>query len=168
MLLTNLLTKESIEGVIESISDGDFDKIQHGKDQFDKFDWNAYRGKEVYKLRIANEERILGLMHLVDHLDPAINAIEIALLEVSCENIGANKIIGNIAGCMIAFACGESFKRGHDGFIFLVPKTELIDHYHERYGFIHLPIKTIGRPDGLMVLEPAASRRLITKYLDEY
>lgn len=166
MLLKNLVTKELIEAVIELMIERDFETIQNEKDRFDKFDWNLHRGGEVYKLCLKNDIRILGLICLIDHADPAINAIEIALLEVSRENIGINKAFENIAGCLIGFACRESFKRGHDGFVFLLPKTELITHYHDRYGFTYLPIKTVERPEGLMILNAMASRRLVVKYLE--
>lgn len=166
MLLKNLVTNELIEAVMELMTDQDFEIIQNQKDRFDKFDWKLHRGGEVYKLYLKNDARILGLICLIDHADPAINAIEIALLEVSRENIGKSKIFENIAGCMVAHACRESFQRGHDGFVFLIPKTGLIEHYNRRYGFTHLPIKTFQRPQGFMILDYAASRKIIEIYLE--
>ena len=35
----------------------------------------------------------------------------------------------NIGGCLIVFACRESFKGGHDGAVYWVPKSQLINHY---------------------------------------
>lgn len=154
-----------MEAIIEPVTSKDFKTIKKSKDRFDKFNWNQYQGEEVYKIRLQNEETILGLMCLIEHADEAINAIEIELLEVSVENMGSKKKWDNIGGCLIAFACRESFKRGHDGCIFLTPKTSLLEHYPAKYGFHHIPLKTIRRPEGLMVLYGDDARKLINKYL---
>jgi hypothetical protein len=166
MLIKDMATGEEFEVVIEPVTKRDFRVIKKSKDRFDKFDWNQYQGQEVYKLKLKGDDTILGLMCLIDHLDEATNAIEIELLEVSNENIGSKKKFDNIGGCLIAYACRESFKRGHDGVVFLTPKTELLDHYPSKYGFHHVPLRTSKRPNGLMVLSEGASRKLIRKYLD--
>ncbi|MEO6850831.1 MAG: hypothetical protein ABI203_00960, partial [Mucilaginibacter sp.] len=88
-----------------------------------------------------------------------------ALLEVAIEHVGTDKKLENIGGCLIAFACREAIKRGHEGFVFLIPKTKLVEHYIKHYGFEHFPMKTTGRPEGFLYLEDQASRRLIEKYL---
>ncbi|HEV2482503.1 MAG TPA: hypothetical protein VGS79_22720 [Puia sp.] len=110
-----------------------------------------------------NDEMILGLMRLTDH--PG-DGIEIALLEVSAENRRGKKKFAHIAGCMIAFACRESFKRGYEGWVFLVPKTYLVQHYSSKYGFIFVPIRTSSRPDGFMELNTGGSLRMIKRYLE--
>ena len=69
-------------------------------------------------------------------------------------------------GCLIAFACREAFKRGYEGWVFLLPKTYLVQHYPSKYGFTHVPIKTSERPEGIMELNTSSSLRLIKKYLD--
>lgn len=166
MLLRDTETSEQLEAVIEPLSGKDFKVIKKSKARFDKFDWSEYQGQEVYNLRLKADETILGLICLIDHTDEATNAIEIELLEVSDENIGAAKKLDNIGGCLIAFACRESFKRGHDGCIFLTPKTKLLDYYPSKYGFHYMPLKTVARPEGLMILYEDGSRKLIRKYLD--
>ena len=166
MLLKDTITGEELEAVIEPVTSGDFKTIKKTKDRFNKFNWSKCQGQEVHKLRLKNDETILGLMCLIEHTDEATNAIEIELLEVSVENMGAKKKLDNIGGCLIAFACRESFKRGHDGCIFLTPKTSLLGHYQAKYGFHHIPLKTIKRPEGLMVLYEDGSRKLIKKYLE--
>jgi len=75
--------------------------------------------------------------------------------------MGPGKKLDRIAGCLIAFACKESFKRGHDGCIFLIPKTYLINHYQEKYGFHYMPWKTEKRPEGFMILYEDGSRRAL-------
>lgn len=165
MGLTDIVTGEKLEAVIERLKPEEFKIIKKDKLRFDKFNWNKYKGEEVYKLRCKDDDTILGLMCLTDHTDVEINAIEIALLEVSDDNIGSSKKVDGIGGCLIAYACRESFKRGHDGCVFLVPKTYLVDHYPAKYGFTHVPIKSVSRPEGFMVLYNDTARSLIQQYL---
>ena len=152
MFVINVKTGEKTEATIAPLTNPDFKVIQKNKSAFNKFNWTNYRGEEVYKITLKNDDNILGLMCLIDHKDEATNAIEIELLEVGEENIGSEKKLDNIGGCLIAFACRESYKRGHDGVVFLTPKTQLIEHYCSKYGFYHMPIKNPQRPEGLMIL----------------
>lgn len=165
MHIKNVVTGSDSEAVIEPITRIDFRAIKKDKARFNKFNWDNYKDEEVFKLRLKSNNIILGLICLIDHKDPATNAIEIELLEVSEENIGSGKPFDHIGACLIAFACRESFKRGHDGFVFLTPKSQLVEHYIKKYGFRHLPIKTIHRPEGLMVLYSENSRKMISRYL---
>jgi hypothetical protein len=164
--LMDLAVGKLIEAVIEPSTAKDFTLIRKSKDRFDKFDWSKYKEKEVYKLRLKESDLIVGLVCLLEHQDPAIDAIEIELLEVSAENIGKGKLFDFIGGCLIAFACRESFKRGHEGCVFLVPKTSLIDHYVNKYGFKYEPIKTADRPNGIMVQYDTGARRIIKEFID--
>ena len=166
MELLEVLTGNKLEAVFERMTNKDFTIVKKNNDRFDKFDWSVYKNQEVYKIRLTTDNIILGLMCLTDHTDEETNAIEIELLEASVENMGPHKKLDNVAGCLIAFACRESFKRGHDGCIFLTPKTSLLNHYPAKYGFHHLAWKTEKRPEGLMILYEDGSRRLIRKYLD--
>jgi hypothetical protein len=166
MQLEEVSSGEKFEAIIEPMTPKDFKAIKKDKIRFDSFDWNAYKNNEVYKLRLAADETILGLMCLIDHPGEGINAVEIDLLEVSVENRRGKMKLAPIAGCLIAFACRESFKRGYDGWVFLTPKTYLLDHYPSAYGFTHVPFKTQDRPDGFMELNTGASLKLIKKYLD--
>ncbi len=166
MELEDISTGQKAEAVIEPLTARDFRIIKKNKDRFDKFDWSVYKKREVYKLRLTTDNTILGLMCLIDHTDEETNAIEIELLEVSAENMGSKKKFDRIGGCLIAFACRESFKRGHDGCIFSTPKTALLNHYPAKYGFHHMPWKTEKRPEGFMILYDDGARKLIKKYLD--
>jgi hypothetical protein len=166
MELLEVSTGNKLEAVIERMTNKDFTTVRKSNDRFDKFDWSVYKKQEVYKIRLTTDNIILGLMCLIDHTDEETNAIEIELLEASVENMGPHKKLDHVAGCLIAFACRESFKRGHDGCIFLTPKTSLLNHYPAKYGFHHMPWKTEKRPEGFMILYEDGSRRLIRKYLD--
>jgi hypothetical protein len=154
-----------MEAVIEAAKYKDYNIIAKDTKRFDKFNWNDFKKTEVYKIRQKNDEIILGLMSITDHSDPATDALEIGLLEVSAENIGTHKLIDRISGCLIAFACREAIKRGHEGYVFLVPKTGLIDHYIAKYGFLHFPMRSTLRPEGIMILHESNSRALIKKYI---
>jgi hypothetical protein len=166
MVLEDTSSGEKFEAIIEFMTSNDFKAIKKDKVRFNSFNWNVYKNKEVYKLRLATDETILGLMCLVDHPGEGINAIEIELLEVGADNRRGKKRLAHIAGCLIAFACRESFKRGYEGWVFLVPKTYLLEHYPAKYGFTHMPIKTLARPEGFMELSTSSSLKLIKKYLD--
>lgn len=166
MELADTSTGGRLKAIIEPMTSKDFAIVKKSKDRFDKFDWSIYKKQEVYKIRLTTDNTILGLICLIDHTDEETNAIEIELLEAAAENIGPDKKFDHVGGCLIAFACRESFKRGHDGCVFLTPKTVLIDHYPTKYGFHHMPWKTEKRPEGFMILYEDGSRKLIKKYLD--
>jgi hypothetical protein len=104
-------------------------------------------------------------MLIIDHTDEATNAIEINSLEVGIDNVGPGKQLDKIAGCLIAYACRESFKRGHEGVVFLSPKSELVPQYESRYKMTYIP--PIGfRLEGIMVSYANNSRKLIKQYLE--
>lgn len=87
---------------------------------------------EIYKIRLRDSNEIMGLLSLIDW--PEELRIEIHLLESSKENVGSkSKLYANIAGCLFAFACGKSFERGYEGFISLIPKTNLRKYYISEY-----------------------------------
>lgn len=123
-------------------------------DSFD-FDWSKETKFEVYKLSLISNEQVLGLLS-IDRVIEELR-IEIRLLEISIENIGKNKLYDRVAGILIAFACKESFKNGFYGFVSLIPKTKLIDHYQEKYGF-----QQFGRH---LAIELQESEILMNRYL---
>lgn len=164
MTIKAIESGEEIAVLIEAFSETDFKDIRKNRKQFPHFNWNKYKDREVYKLHIKNDTAILGAMCITQHsAEDGYDAIEIDLLEVSAENVGADKKHENIAGCLIAFACKESFKRGHDGCVFLSPKTNLIHHYASKYGMTHWPGgKNPGT--GFMVIQGMEAYHLIKKY----
>ena len=166
MTLEDTSSGEKIEAVIEPMTADDFKTVRKDKVRFDSFNWNKYKNKGVYKLRLTADEIILGVMCLVDHPGDGMNAIEIELLEVAADHRRGKKKLANIAGCLIAFACREAFRRGYEGWVFLIPKTYLLEHYPSKYGFTYIPLKSQDRPEGFMELNTSSSLRLIKKYLD--
>jgi hypothetical protein len=98
------------------------------------FNWkNVKKQYPVYKLTVLDNNDILGLIALVEYLEE--ERIEIKLLAVSKDNIGKGKQFDGIAGCLIAFACKQAllkFKRFPC--VSLIPKTEIKQHYIDKYG----------------------------------
>lgn len=101
------------------------------------FNWKTFKDStKVYKLKVEGEDDILGVMGLVDV--PGDKRLEIKLLATSKENIGKNKIYEGIAGCLIAFACRSALaKYGVEACVSLIPKTELVSHYIQKYYMIN-------------------------------
>ncbi|WP_212005528.1 hypothetical protein [Chitinophaga sp. HK235] len=121
------------------------------------FDWSKEWQRGIFKLTVIPEDRLLGLMSIaVISLE---QRLDIRLLELSDENIGTNKEFDRVAGCLIAYACRESFRLGFDGFVSLMPKTKLVAHYIFKCGFVPL-----GR---YLVVDGTASRTLIHEYLNQ-
>ena len=147
---------ELIDVEIVEVNLSDFYSIRTSNEFI--FDWYAETAREKYKLCLRHDhDYILGLIGLSDY--PGEFRLHINLLEVSKLNVGKSKEIDNIAGCLIAFACTLSFKKGYGGFVSLKPKTVLSFLYHEKYGF---------RPFGnLLAVELSTSKNLIDKYIGD-
>lgn len=97
------------------------------------FNWKHEQEFDVYKLKIKESSDIYGLISLECHQDES--RVEIRLLAVSRENRGKYKKYDHIAGNLIAFACKKAVEFfGEWACISLRPKTQLIDHYVEKYG----------------------------------
>jgi len=79
------------------------------------------------------------------------------LVESAHFNKGRAKIYSGVPGNLVAFACKLSFQRGHKGTVSFISKTQLIDHYIESLGAIHVG----GR---LMIIDSNAASKLINRY----
>ncbi len=154
MVLINTETGEKYKGIIEKISPTEILRLK--KNPNFTFDWPIEKENAVYKIHLKDQEEILGLISLIDI--PKEFRIHINLIESSIANQGRNKRIKNIPGCLIAFTCKNAFKKGYDGFVSLIPKTKLVEHYHIRYGFIQ-----VGNQ---MAVFGESSKLLIEKYID--
>lgn len=120
-----------------------------------EFDWEQETVYDLYALKIVEKEHTVGLMALKDVKEEL--RIEIILLESSKDNIGTSKKYDRIAGCLIAWACRLAFIKGYYGFVSLIPKTRLITHYENAYGF-----EQFGRQ---LAVDTEQSHRLIKQYL---
>lgn len=79
------------------------------------------------------------------------------LVESAPFNKGKSKMYAGVPGNLVAFACKLSFQRGHEGNVSFFSKTQLIDHYIESLGAIHVG----GR---IMIIDTVAALKLIDKY----
>ncbi len=155
MYIEDKSTGNRIEVEIERVTDYDLGIIKEiGRFEFD---WDELKDDMVYKLVPVGTNDMEGLVALVDHPEDGFYYIEVKLIEAAIENVGANKKYDRVAGTLLAFACGEAFRKGYYGAVFLIPKTNLISVYMEKYGFKH-----IGR--GLH-LDIECSYELIKRFL---
>lgn len=101
------------------------------------FNWRQYlkdeNGRAFVLRTIESPQIIQGALFLkVEH-----DMLIMEILEIAPHNIGSeNKRYNYVAGCLIAFACRESFKikGAYKGFLTFVSKTSLIKWYSEKYG----------------------------------
>ena len=152
MYIIERLTGKEHKAIVESVVTVDYNQIT--KANF-FFNWKTEKKNEVYKLRLATSDSILGLMsfekHKVEH------RIELKLLAVSKENRGKNKKYERIAGCLIAFVCKVAVTDyGEYACVSLIPKTLLKKHYIKSYG-----MKEAGRS---VYLEDKCLLELLLKY----
>ncbi len=156
MKLTEVASGEKLDARVDRLSEKDHKWVSKSSEF--TFDWTTEASFEVYKIFLLEDElNILGMMSLIDRPDEY--RIHLNLLEVSKANQGRNKRFGQIAGCLIASAVEKSFKRGYFGFVSLEPKTLLISHYCNKYGF-----QQYGRYLGI---EGPSSQLLLEKYLGD-
>lgn len=156
MKVTRKASGSLVEVFIEEATSKDIAKIR--KHPGFSFDWEQELGHEVYKLYLKEDENeILGLLSLKDY--PEELRVHINLIEITKTQVGKEKTLDHIAGCLIGFACASAFKRGYGGFVSLLPKTRLIHHYQDKYGF-----RQYGR---LLAVEYESSKQLIDKYIGD-
>lgn len=154
MKLKHKPSDQLLDAVITELIREDYKTIE--QDKGFSFDWTTEKEHEVYKICLVVDEKILGVMSLIDI--PKEYRIHLNLLEVAKAQQGKNKVIDFIAGCLIAFAAETAFKRGYYGFVSLEPKTALIDLYQNKYGF-----SPYGR---YLAIEGTVAQSLIEKYLN--
>ena len=125
------------------------------------FNWRQLSREEngqTYMLRTLNSpDQIEGALHLKFEFGMLI----MDALELAPHNIGQkNKRYDYVAGCLIAFACRESFKLegNYKGFLTFVSKTNLIEWYAKKYG----AVLALGQR---MFIDWENGKKLIEKYL---
>lgn len=122
-----------------------------------QFDWKVeYKQpeREVYKLTIVNNQQIIqGLISL--EIKP--DHVYMHLVESAPFNKGKTKMYAGVPGNLVAFACKLSFQRGHEGNVSFISKTQLVQHYIDSLGAMHVG----GR---VMIIDTIAALKLIDKY----
>lgn len=121
------------------------------------FDWKfefKQAERDIYKLTIVNNQNIIqGLISLEIKFDH----VYMHLVESAPFNKRKSKVYTGVPGNLVAFACKLSFQRGHEGNISFHSKTQLVQHYRDSLGAMHIG----GR---IMIIDTTAALKLINKY----
>ncbi len=153
--IKNVVSGDSFQTEISIITKADLKTVT--KKNGWKFDWKfelKQPERDVYKLTIVNNQTIIqGLISLGIKSDH----VYMHLVESAPFNKGKEKIYSGVPGNLVAFGCKLSFQRGHEGNVAFISKTQLIQHYQDSLGAIHVG----GR---LMIIETEAANRLISRY----
>jgi hypothetical protein len=122
-----------------------------------QFDWKLefkQPERDVYKLTIVNNQSIIqGLISLEIKSDH----VYMHLVESAPFNKGKTKVYAGVPGNLVAYACKLAFQRGHEGNVSFFSKTQLVQHYMDTLGAMHVG----GR---IMIIGTIAALKLINKY----
>jgi len=129
--LEDILTGERLPATISRLSTEEI-ALLDSSNRFD-FEWKRQLQFEIYGLHLEYPEEVIGLVSL--ECQPKNLAIEIKLIANAREHLGSKKRFDRIAGSLIAFVCKKSFDLKFDGYVYLKPKTSIIPHYRQKYGF---------------------------------
>ena len=153
--LENVVTGDSFPTDITLISSPDLKTIT--KKNGWTFDWKEefkQPKRDVYKLTIVNNQTVVqGLISLEIKSDH----VYMHLVESAPFNKGKKKIYVGVPGNLVAFACKLSFKRGYEGIVSFISKTQLVQHYIDTLSAIHVG----GR---VMIIDNNAALKLQNKY----
>ena len=148
-----LVTKNKSK--LPSINEGwrfNFSKHSKGKDY------------KTYILTTDNTPEIIGGCLIINTKSPY--QVYMAFVEIAPHNKGDKKKYNRVAGCLIAFACKQSFineKEGYLAFDVLEEKkeneTKLMKLYSEKYNAVRLDNSTT------MIILPEGSEKLICEFL---
>lgn len=153
--IENVVTGDSFATEISIVTSTDLKSItKKNKWQFDwKYEYKQPE-REVYKLTIVNNQQIIqGLISLEIKSDH----VYMHLVESAPFNKGKTKMYAGVPGNLVAFACKVSFQRGHEGNVSFLSKTQLVQHYIDTLGAMHVG----GR---IMIIDMTAALQLIHKY----
>ncbi len=153
--IQNIITGDSFATDISLFTSTDLkNTISKNKWQFDwKFEFKQPQ-RDVYKLTIVNNQSVIqGLISLEIKSDH----VYMHLVESASFNKGKTKVYAGVPGNLVAFACKLAFQRGHDGNISFISKTQLVQHYIDTLGAMHVG----GR---IMIIDTIAALKLINKY----
>ena len=122
-----------------------------------QFDWKneaKYALRELYKLSIVYTPTIIqGAVSLEVRKDHVF----MHLIESAPFNIGKQKTYLGVPGNLTAFACKLSFQRGGEGYVSFLAKSQLVNHYEQTLGAMH-----VGGQ--LMVINTPAALKLMNRY----
>ena len=153
--IQNLVSGDSFVTDISLVSTADLKNvIKKNKWQFDwKFEFKQPQ-RDVYKLTIVNNQSVIqGLISLEIKSDH----VYMHLVESAPFNKGKTKVYAGVPGNLVAFASKLAFQRGHEGNVSFFSKSQLVQHYIDTLGAMHVG----GR---IMIIDTIAALKLINKY----
>jgi hypothetical protein len=154
--IENRLTGESFRVDISSVSITELKAIL--KKNGWKFNWQEEYKKpnhQIFKISIADDTAVIqGLVSIQINSDH----VYMHLVESAPLNRGAGKLYLGVMECLVAYVCMISFKEGYEGNVAFMAKTNLIGHYMEKLGAIH-----IG--GGRMIITSEKAALLINEHL---
>lgn len=153
--IQNVVTGDSFTTDISLVITADLKNVfKKNKWQFDwKFEFKQPQ-RDVYKLTIVNNQSVIqGLISLEIKSDH----VYMHLVESAPFNKGKTKVYAGVPGNLVAFACKLAFQRGHEGNVSFFSKTQLVQHYIDSLGAMHVG----GR---IMIIDTIAALKLINKY----
>ena len=153
--IENVVTGDSFATNVSIVTLYDLKNItKRNKWQFDwKFEYKQPE-REIYKLTIVNNQQVIqGLVSLEIKSDH----VYMHLVESAPFNKGKTKMYAGVPGNLVAFACRLSFQRGYEGNISFFSKTQLVQHYIDSLGAMHVG----GR---IMIIDTISALKLIDKY----
>lgn len=155
LYIIEILSKERVTCQIVLAKKNNLPKKKDGW----KFNWsNSLKESpnSTYALIENNSSVVHGMLQI--KYDEGMLIME--LIELAPFNIGSNKMYDRIAGCLISFACRESFKlkNNYTGYVTFVSKTKLMEWYRDKY----YASQSIGQR---MYIDPFSGQKLIDKYL---
>lgn len=140
---------------LPSINEGwrfNFSKHSKGKDY------------ETYILTTEKTPEIIEGCLIINSKSP--HQVYMAFVEVAPHNKGDEKIYDRVAGCLIAFACRQSFINGKEGYLAFdvleekkENETKLMKLYSQKYNAVRLDNSTT------MIILPEGSEKLIYEFL---
>src|SRR5262245_54097858 len=105
---------------------------------------------------VNNQSVVQGLISLEIKADHVF----MHLVESAPFNKGKSKVYRGVPGHLVAFACKLSFQRGHEGNVSFISKSQLIQHYIDSLGAIHVGAR-------IMVIDKRSALKLINKYFPD-
>ena len=154
--IENVITGDSFATDVSIVTFSDLKNVtKKNKWQFDwKYEYKQPE-RDVYKLTIINNESIIqGLVSLEIKSDH----VYMHLIESAPFNKGKTKVYAGVPGNLVAFVCKLSFQRGHEGNVSFFSKTQLVQHYIDSLGAMHVG----GR---IMIIDTISALKLTPVHL---
>ena len=153
--IQNIVTGDSFATDISLVTTADLKMVIKKNNWL--FDWKLefkQPQRDVYKLTIVNNQSVIqGLISLEIKFDH----VYMHLVESAPFNKGKTKVYAGVPGNLVAYACKLAFQRGHEGNVSFFSKTQLVQHYIDTLGAMHVG----GR---IMIIDTIAALKLINKY----